>query len=193
MARPKAYDREKVLDAATEIFWRKGYNAASLADLVAATGLNKHSMYKEFGSKAGLFAACLDHYAATAWQKLGKILKREPLGLENIRAFFAERIQYTCSEDYKSCLTLKATVGINLLESNAVERLAVHEKVFKQAFWDCLQAAIDNGELPKGKDPALLTDFLLNNIRGMLVSAELSKDEDRARKIVELVMGTLES
>ena len=63
MNRPREYKKEDVLEAATGLFWAKGFEATSISELVELTGLNKHSMYREFGDKEGLFLASLDHYA----------------------------------------------------------------------------------------------------------------------------------
>lgn len=62
MGRPRAFDPSTVLDQATEVFWRHGFRATSLDDLVAATGLNRPSLYGAFGDKAQLFETCLEHY-----------------------------------------------------------------------------------------------------------------------------------
>ncbi len=49
MGRPKEYVRDEVLDAATHVFWEKGYEGTSVSDLVEGTGLHRRSMYEEFG------------------------------------------------------------------------------------------------------------------------------------------------
>src|SRR5438477_3862431 len=60
--RPRSFDKEKALDAALQVFWRTGYEGASLAALTAAMGIEKPSMYAAFGDKEQLFRAVLDHY-----------------------------------------------------------------------------------------------------------------------------------
>ena len=60
--RPRTFDEEAVLDALTALFWRQGYEATSMADIVEASGLNKSSLYNTFGSKQELFATILDRY-----------------------------------------------------------------------------------------------------------------------------------
>src|ERR1044072_8167623 len=62
MPRPKAYDRAHVVRAARDLFWERGYEATSLADLERVTGLNRSSLYQEFGSKHGLFVEALRNY-----------------------------------------------------------------------------------------------------------------------------------
>jgi TetR/AcrR family transcriptional repressor of nem operon len=63
--RPRGFSTDAALDRAIPVFWARGYAGASVADLCAATGLAPPSLYAAFGSKKGLFLACLDRYAAT--------------------------------------------------------------------------------------------------------------------------------
>jgi len=63
VARPKSYDRNAALAAARDLFWERGYEATSIADLENGTGLNRSRIYAEFGSKHGLFEAALECYA----------------------------------------------------------------------------------------------------------------------------------
>src|SRR5271170_4685314 len=63
MAGVKQFDSEEVLERAMVVFWRNGYQATSIQDLVEATGVNRGSLYATFGDKRGLFLAVLDHYA----------------------------------------------------------------------------------------------------------------------------------
>src|SRR5262245_17109150 len=62
MGRPREFDMEKALDKALDVFWRNGYEGASIADLTAAMGINPPSLYAAFGNKEGLFRKALDRY-----------------------------------------------------------------------------------------------------------------------------------
>ena len=62
MGGAKQYDRTDLLDRAVELFRRQGYSDTSTAELVAELGVNRKSMYAEFGSKQGLFEAALERY-----------------------------------------------------------------------------------------------------------------------------------
>jgi AcrR family transcriptional regulator len=62
MGRPRAFDIEKALDQALQVFWHKGYEGASLSDLTAAMGINRPSLYAAFGNKEELFRKALERY-----------------------------------------------------------------------------------------------------------------------------------
>lgn len=67
MGRPRSFDEDEVLEQAARAFGRLGYIACSIDDLVGATGLQRGSLYKVFGSKRGLFEKVLDKALAGAW------------------------------------------------------------------------------------------------------------------------------
>ena len=74
MARPKEFDRNKVLDRATRLFWERGFGGTSISDLEAAMGIGRTSIYAAFGAKEDLFMAAIDHYDATYSIKLRNAL-----------------------------------------------------------------------------------------------------------------------
>lgn len=76
MARPRQYDPETALDAARDAFWSKGYSATSMADLCAATGMKKGSLYQAFGDKHALFMTVLDRYLEAGAQRHDGMLER---------------------------------------------------------------------------------------------------------------------
>jgi AcrR family transcriptional regulator len=65
--RPRGFDPDEVLEAALDVFWRKGYEGATMADLTAATGLRPGSIYAAYESKLGLFRQVARHYVATVF------------------------------------------------------------------------------------------------------------------------------
>ena len=75
VGRPREFDVDKALDAAMQAFWAKGYEATSMADLMAATGLHKGSIYGAFGDKHALFVEALTRYLADMRQIERSVLK----------------------------------------------------------------------------------------------------------------------
>jgi TetR/AcrR family transcriptional repressor of nem operon len=70
MGRTKSYDRDEVITLALPTFWAVGYHATGVAALEESMGINKFSIYAEFGSKHGLFLATIDHFIRVGSQRL---------------------------------------------------------------------------------------------------------------------------
>ena len=88
MARPRAFDEQEVLDRAMETFWSRGYEAVSVDDLLAATGLSRSSIYQAFGNKRGIFGAALEFYVTSRLGGMLSGLEAEGAGLDDVEAFF---------------------------------------------------------------------------------------------------------
>lgn len=99
MARPVEYDLQKVLDNAMEIFWQKGYEGVSMAQLVDKTGLNRRTMYSLFNDKEGLFRDALDNYYSKRSSRILGILKKNP-GKEGLVLFLRN---FTFGKNFKGC------------------------------------------------------------------------------------------
>jgi TetR/AcrR family transcriptional repressor of nem operon len=93
MARVLEFDRAKVLDKALVLFWRKGYQAASLTDLLEAMDIGRGSFYATFGDKRSLFVECLDLFGKRTKDFLLRTRGTEP-PLDALRRFF----EYTAAE-----------------------------------------------------------------------------------------------
>ncbi len=93
MGRDKKYDRTELLNKAVELFWLKGYHATSTAHLVDALGVNRKSLYAEFGSKQELFEAALTHYNDNHLNQIFGSIEGEKAaeaGLDAIKAIFED-------------------------------------------------------------------------------------------------------
>ena len=169
MARPKSYKIDQVLTAATELFLKRGYEASSLNELVKVTGLNRHSMYSEFGDKEGLFLACLKHYTLEERNlKTVEILTRKPLGIKNIEEFLEDRIDYALSDNCYGCLLVNTITEREVVSQKINERVDKITANQENLIFKCIEAAMNNNEIPVGKDSRALTDFLSCFFRGLM-------------------------
>ena len=120
VGRPREFNEEQVLSAVIDVFWSKGYEAASLTDLCQATGLHKGSLYQAFGDKRQLFLTALEHYSEREFNQVMTALSDSATPLQNLRAVI-EKILYV-SADEKGCLAV-----------NSMAELAPHDEVVKGA------------------------------------------------------------
>ncbi|WP_376099596.1 TetR/AcrR family transcriptional regulator [Roseomonas sp. CCTCC AB2023176] len=93
--RPPAYDRDKALDAAARLFRRQGYDATSLDDLSAATGMNRPSLYGAFGDKRALYAAILSRAREGGAAAMARILSPDRPLREGLRAVYRDALALT--------------------------------------------------------------------------------------------------
>jgi len=116
MGRLQTFDNSVVVQAARDLFWDKGYEAASLADLEAATGLGRSSLYHAFGSKRGLFDAAVDDYLHTVIRPRLAVLRAGTAGASALLDYFDTLARSTASQAPDSvqtgCLLVNCAAGL---------------------------------------------------------------------------------
>lgn len=191
MPRTKEYNKEEVLNAATKVFWKKGFGSTSMNNLVSATGLNKHSMYVEFENKEGLFQACIEYYVNISTKNLIDILTKSPLGIGNIKAFFKNRVAYASSGEFNGCMLINTAVESEILDdkiNTVVNNELLGQKTILHA---CLATAQNNGEIPKEKDCEKLADYLMCFLEGLMIVGKTKPTKQSLNNIVETVMQSI--
>lgn len=103
--RPKSFDPASALDAAVLVFWEKGYDGTSLADLTSAMEINRPSLYATYGNKRDLFIQAIDRYAATHGRRAFSALLLEPDNRVAVQRFFEASIDCALADDTpRGCL-----------------------------------------------------------------------------------------
>lgn len=189
MSRPKEYDREEVLSKITELFWEKGFEATSINEIVARTGLNKHSLYNEFGDKEILFLLCIDEYVNKSIKELGDILTKEPLGLSNIEAFFDNRVAYASSGSCKGCLLINSVTEKETLSKKINQKvISLLSNLNKVSFYNCLKAAQENNEISRDKNCEVLASYLTCFLFGLVNVGKNKTRKNELRKIADAAL-----
>src|SRR6266567_3686326 len=88
MARHREFDRDEALHKAMEVFWSRGYEAASIQELIKHMGINRQSLYDTFGDKHALYLQALDRYREMEGHKLFELLERQGSVKNNLRQLF---------------------------------------------------------------------------------------------------------
>lgn len=163
--RPIEYDRDEVLQKATELFWINGYEQTSVRDVLDATGFNRHSLYEEFGGKDGLFKAALEYYRQHIASGMVKALQSKDASLETIREIFKARAEVDQKE--LGCLLSNTTNSKHTIDTELYSIAKAHNKKFEKALDQCISNAQDKGEIPNGKDSKLLARFVMTVLHGL--------------------------
>lgn len=193
MARKKEYDKEEILNLATELFWSKGFKATSISDLVKATGLNKHSMYEEFKSKEGLFKEALLTYVTKLQKENHGYLQQEPLGLENIKKHLLYWIGYNSCDDAKGCMIVNCLVEKESLDAETFSYVQVLLDAYETQILKCLQAAQQKGEIPANKDVNVLAKYVSTFSRGISLNGKQEQDKEQTLKMLDILMQSLQN
>ncbi|MGB8941040.1 MAG: TetR/AcrR family transcriptional regulator [Streptomyces sp.] len=166
--RPRAFDMEAVLEAAMLLFWEQGYEATSLAQLRAATGLSSASLYGAFGSKEGLFKQVVEHYMKGPGGATD-VVEGETLSPREAVAGLLHRsidMQSNASHPSGCLIALSGTMRAPG-EGNAEVRAAVGARraADRVRIRDCVERGIAAGELDADVDvdgvTAMIHSFLL--------------------------------
>ena len=188
VGRPRAFDMNEALDRAMEVFWRKGYEGASLVDLTAAMGINSPSLYAAFGNKEGLFRAVLDRYDQTRAGFLTDVLEA-PTAREAAARFLrgvADRA--TDPDDPPGCLLVQSGLSCGDAAAKIPEELARHRAGAELTLRERFECAKSQGDLPKDADPAALARYLVAVSNGMCVQASSGTARKDLRQVAEMAL-----
>lgn len=193
MARPKTFDRDEVLDRAMRVFWRQGYEATSIQDLVCATGINRASMYDTFGDKRGLFLASVDRYVnAISAMRLGALDEPGP-ALPALRRFFDDLVRFSVGEGRRlGCLMTNTSVELAPHDEEVADLMGQALGRVEEAFFRLLTRAEAQSEISPGRDLRALARFLLVTLNGLRVLARAKPEEAALRDVVETALGAVE-
>jgi AcrR family transcriptional regulator len=171
LGRPRGFDADLVLDRALRVFWRKGYEGASLSDLTRAMGINRPSLYAAFGDKQSLFRKALDRYGQGPAAFLRDALQ-EPTARRVVeRLLRAEAELLTDPGNPGGCLLVQGALACGDAADCVRRELIAQRAKFATAIRQRLKRAKAEGDLPPGADPADLTGFVATVMNGMAVQA----------------------
>ncbi len=168
MSGTKQYDRTELLDRAVELFRRHGFASTSTAMLVADLGVNRKSMYAEFGSKQGLFEAALERYSRRHLSAVLAPIEAPDAGADAIREAFAGYA--SASEGWprgRGCLMCNTAVERSALDPGSKRHVTAYLERLAQAFRHALSNAQRSGEIERDADLDELAAFFTTALIGV--------------------------
>lgn len=194
VARTKEFDPDAALQSALELFWRRGYEATSVADLVEHLGIGRASIYATFGSKRELYLKALDRYAETQNPLLLSELSRPgpalPAVREVVRRFAAEAA--APGRRQAGCFVTNTAAELAAHDSGAARRVEADWNRFETLLHSALLRARAQGELPADRDPQALARMLLVLLQGVRVVGKACDDPARVRDAAEQALTLLD-
>ena len=190
MGRKKSYDREDLTAKAMEIFRDHGFAGTSAERLVQGLGVNRYSLYAEFGSKQGLFDAALRRYDEEVVERNFGPLEAPGAGIDEVRAlleFFGTASEGPAAG--RGCLLCNTAVELGPDDPSGAGFVQRYFERLSEAFFAALDNAHGRGELRPSVDPRAEAGFFTASVLGMFVmlraKAPPAVIEDAARVAID--------
>lgn len=186
--RPLAFDQDLALEKALLVFWSRGYEGASMAELVTALGINKPSIYASFGNKEALFKKALEKYISGTAGFITKALN-EPSAKQVAEKFLIGAVEFLSDKSHPSgCMIVQGALtcgqGAEMVQKELTAlRLKLAES-FKQRF----DLAIKQGDLPPNTESSDLAKYLTTLHQGLSVQATSGASKSELLAVVKLAL-----
>jgi AcrR family transcriptional regulator len=188
MGRPREFDVTAALDAAMRVFWEKGYEGATLADLSEAMRINRSSIWAAFGTKEDLFKQSFERYINTYQRYLREALAK-PTIREVIESSLRSTVDFLATPgNPKGCLSVHGALATGD-DANPIKQwliqgrkqgLAVARERFEQAK--------KSGDLSPDVDPAALSRYVATIIQGLGVQSASGATKAELTKVVDAAL-----
>ncbi|HUY01917.1 MAG TPA: TetR/AcrR family transcriptional regulator [Acetobacteraceae bacterium] len=192
MARTRLFDEQQALDRAMALFWRQGYEATSIQDLVEAVGINRASMYATFGDKRRFFITVLDHYLTRVNGERLATLARPGSALAAITAFFeAITAASRGAERQLGCLITNTVTELAPSDPEIAAKLRASLDRVEDAFAAAIRRGQESNEIAADQDPRAVARFLVSTAQGVRVLARSGATPASLREIVTVALRAL--
>jgi len=191
--RPREFDTEQALQAATRQFWRQGYTATSLQDLLAAMQISKSSFYQTFDSKHTLFQRCIEHYRNALENDMLAHLQQSPSARQFIETtFHAIGNNKQQTDDQFGCLIMNT--ASEFAQSDPVIARLVQKGTQKlhAVFLLAIKRAQTEGDISGDKDPDALASYLVSSMSGLRNMAKGGASQKMLKEITKITLSALD-
>jgi AcrR family transcriptional regulator len=186
--RPREFDVDLALDRALQVFWRRGYEGATLPDLTAAMGINRPSLYAAFGSKEELFRKALDRYVEGPAAFVREAL-HEPTALAVAQRLLRGTTDLvTHRRNPRGCLVVQGALACGETAETVRRELSARRAAGEVALRQRFERARADGDLPADADAGDLARYVVTVMRGMAVQAAGGASREDLRRVAELAL-----
>jgi AcrR family transcriptional regulator len=188
MSRPRAFCEVTALDRALEVFWRSGYEGASISSLTAAMGINRPSLYATYGNKEELFQKALARYVELK-NEFFEAVMAEPTARDVVaRLLDGAAEMLTDPEHPVGCLSVQGALACSAESEPVHDELAKIRADYEARLRRRFEEECADGRLPPGTDPEVLARFVATISHGMSVQASGGATCEQLREVAKMAM-----
>ena len=192
IGRPLEFDPDVALESAMHVFWRQGYAASSLQDLIRAMGLSKSSFYQAFESKQALFKRCIQFYRQGLLDQLQGKLRKTESGKAFIQTLFRDVAKETTSPDgRRGCLLMNTASEFAQTDPEIAELVSSSINNLTRIFEKAIQQGQQQGDIPADKNRHELANYLVSSMSGLKNMVKAGADSKRIKQTADIVLSVL--
>jgi len=190
--RPREFDIDRALEAATQQFWAVGYEATSLQDLLKSMGLSKSSLYQTFGNKHELFVRCLDHYQQSMVDKLNVQLDSS----DSVKQFIANFLEGVIAEaknssGRKGCLLVNTANELSQRDTDIAKAVTDGTGNVAKLFQQAIELGKQKKEISVDTSTEHLVSYLITSISGLRTMIKAGAEKSTLKPVTDLIIKTL--
>lgn len=186
--RPRSFDRDAALLAATRLFWARGYDGTSLSDLTKAMGISPSSFYAAFGDKRSLFAEAVQGYMQR-YTAIYVEAAQSPTAREAAERILRDSVdEFTDPDRPMTCLVVSAAIHGGSDTIDVRQTLEQHQQGLAAILQERIEADRSTGALPDTSDPALLTDWVRTLWEGLSNQSNAGVPRTRLHEIITVAL-----
>lgn len=189
MPRNKDFDYDEKLKTARDIFWKKGYNATTMNDLVDTMQINRSSLYLAYGNKHDLFLKSLSNYIQKKDKQYTQAAKKSEEPLEAIRNVIYSVFESALQDN--NCLFTNSVFELALTDKDVSEILQKQTLKAVALFDKLLKQAQAEGSFAADKNTLTLAHFLVSGLVSIYNTHILFNDAKLTKQTTEILMGTI--
>jgi AcrR family transcriptional regulator len=187
--RPRAFDEDEALDGAIDVFWRLGYEGASMAQLTQAMGINKPSLYAVFGSKEQLFVRALERYGLLYRLQLDSVLDK-PTAYAVIESYLRS-VAEAATQGVLGCLSIQGGLSCGPDNAQIPRVLADYRRGLEDIVAQALAKTRDAARPAPGIDTAALAGYAVTVGQGLAVHAAAGVPASKLDTILDVALAGL--
>ncbi|MEM7572565.1 MAG: helix-turn-helix domain-containing protein [Bacteroidota bacterium] len=193
MARTKQFNEQATLEKAMMLFWRNGYYATSVQELVDELGVNRASLYATYGDKRQLFERAFAHYRATNSKALTRFFAEQKSVKTAFRTLFQRAIAEELHQaEQKGCFVVNTIAELLPEDAGMLPSIQENQQFFEELFYHFLLSGQANGELRSDRDWRAVAEMLFMLYSGLKLLAKTQPKEAALQRAVEQALSLLE-
>lgn len=193
--RTKEFDPEEVENAVMQVFWRKGFAATSIQDLVEETGLSRSSLYSSFKNKEQLYQQALSRYQRLISKSNIDLLSSDGSVKSIMQQLLSRIIEDELNDpQHRGCLMANACLELAGNDQKTAESVTYNFERLQHALEQLMIRGKQSGEITLHSSPQALALFFVNTIQGIRVLSKGCSAENRQQyleNVAEVALNTL--